>query len=209
MWKLSVALYCLSFSLLLFSFPVFSSESYNIDKYGRRIQLDGFLLEWSAETSKKWGDSWRWDALRTPEGLAGYLRSEGKLKCTEWKFSFETQKGNTIPVSIPVPPVDSDYYKVDRKTLDSLQTVSIEWVIPWNRMDTTGAGKFTLLVNGVSACGDTLKEIMLTGSEENKTGIITLPVVVQGILIVILAAIYIVIKIRIRNQTARKGSPRR
>ena len=155
------------------------------------------------------GDSWRWDALRTPEGLAGYLRSEGKLKCTEWKFSFETQKGNTIPVSIPVPSVDSDYYKVDRKTLDSLQTVSIEWVIPWNRMDTTGAGKFTLLVNGVSACGDTLKEIVLTGSEGNKTGIITLPIVVQGVLIVILAAIYIIVKIRIRNQTARKGSPRR
>ncbi|NLG16420.1 MAG: hypothetical protein GX556_03700 [Fibrobacter sp.] len=200
--------YLTPFFVLCFCFVSYSA-SYEIE-YGRRIQLDGFLPEWNSETAKKWGASqWIWDARRTPEGIVGYLRTEGKTVCREWKFSFTTPKGNTpLRISIPDTLDRSDFYRLDRDMLDSSGAVSLEWAIPWGQMDTTGSAKFSLLASGRSNCGDSLEEIRLTGAEESRS-VITTPVIVQMILIAFLALVYIVVKIRIRNQTDRRESLRR
>jgi len=43
-------------------------------RQGRRIQVDGFLLEWSGADTRVWpGSLWRWDAVSTVDGVAGYV----------------------------------------------------------------------------------------------------------------------------------------
>lgn len=43
-------------------------------RQGRKIQVDGFLLEWSEAGARAWpGSAWRWDAVSTADGVAGYV----------------------------------------------------------------------------------------------------------------------------------------
>ncbi len=46
----------------------------NMVRSGRKIQVDGFLLEWRDEDANVWpGSNWRWDAVSTVDGVAGYV----------------------------------------------------------------------------------------------------------------------------------------
>jgi len=46
----------------------------NIVRSGRKIQVDGFLLEWSDKDANVWpGSNLRWDAVSTVDGVAGYV----------------------------------------------------------------------------------------------------------------------------------------
>jgi len=49
-------------------------KSINTVRRGRKIQVDGFLLEWRVADANVWpGSEWRWDAVSTAEGIAGYV----------------------------------------------------------------------------------------------------------------------------------------
>ena len=183
-------------------------SSFEIDRYGKRIQLDGFLVEWSQKTVKQWGNSagskWYWDAINTPEGLAGYVRSGRRVDCSNWVFSFEPQN---FVMTVPEESTDSSLYRVDKRLYDSLGTVVLEWVIPWGKTGLDANGTYTVNLRGLSTCNDSLPALVLTGTREKNSGIVTPSVILRLLLIITLIIVYAVIYFRFRKRTVRKESP--
>jgi hypothetical protein len=122
-----------------------------IERLGRPIQLDGVLIEWTLSDARIADPRNRiaWDAVRTPEGLAGYVRTAGADSCAQWRFSFRAGENrwsfDTREFSGP-----GGYFAIDRE-LDS--GIAVEWVIPWREFGEDSA--FALEARGRSLCGDT------------------------------------------------------
>lgn len=173
-----------------------------VKEYGRRIQLDGFLIEWNAKSANLWKNTqnWYYDILNTPEGLAGYIRSDSSLGCKEWFFTFDLSKSKNL--NIVVPSGEKDFYKQDRKLYDSLGLISIEWLIPWNEIEIDNSGKYTLSLTGVSRYGDSLTALKIIGKQNSSTekSFSLFNFVLQSLLILILVVIYIMLTIRIRKR---------
>ncbi len=164
----------------------------DIDRQGKRIQTDGFLLEWSSKTARQWGESWHWDAVNTPEGVAGYFSSGDNAVCSAWVFSIEPS-GAQKEFEIRIPEkMRGEFYTVDEQRFDSLNAVTVEWVIPWSALDTTGG--YALSISAKSSCGDTLDPLLLTGSRQRNISLITPRLITQALLIVILLVVYFYIR---------------
>jgi hypothetical protein len=127
----------------------------NINRKGRAVQVDGFLLVWDAGSSRRWaGSSWTWDAVITAHGIAGYFshpgpggvdssnagiinadeppKPKGAPKCHSWTFTFSdavTKKSFTITI-----PEESsgEFFAFDNGTFDSIGALTVEWLVPWS-----------------------------------------------------------------------------
>ena len=188
-------------------------QSVEIAHFGKRIQPDGFLVEWSAKTVHNWDNEglWYWDAINTPEGVSGYIRSEKAVGCSSWTFIVEPSgRGKPIEMKVPLEESnDKNLYTMDTELYKESQMVVFEWVVPWNRADLDAGKQYALDIRGRSSCGDILPPLMINGSKDPPTRLITPKIIFQGVFIVILLALYIIIRIKIRNQTRRKRSLRR
>jgi hypothetical protein len=186
--------------------------SVDIDRYGKRIQLDGYLIEWNNRTAHVWDNSgvWYWDAINTPEGIAGYIRSEHAVPCTSWTFVIEPS-GNSEPLLINVSPgaPPQEHYSIDRDLLTSSSAISLEWIIPWDQADLDVHNQYAIDLRGRSACNEILPPLILSGSKDPPKRIITPKIIVQAVFIALLLTFYIIMRIRIRNQTLRRRSPHR
>jgi hypothetical protein len=197
--------------IFITSYQIFSQQSVEIDRYGKRIQLDGYLIEWSEKHSKKWDSSrnWFWDVVNTPEGISGYFRSEGAVACSSWTIIIESS-GNGKPLRINFPSNSADqlsFYRIDQELFKDSSKIVIEWVVPWKDADIDSKGKYALDIRAHSVCGDALPSIMITGSKEPPKKVITNKMIFQIIFIVILLILYILFRIKIRPQKPRKRSP--
>ncbi|MBN1601198.1 MAG: hypothetical protein JW915_06290 [Chitinispirillaceae bacterium] len=193
---------------LMLSVQLFSQESVEIDRYGKRIQLDGFLVEWSEKYSKKWDSAgvWLWDVINTPEGISGYFKSTRALPCSSWNFLIESS-GNGKPFIITIPSADEphqQFYRFDHELFKESSRLAVEWVIPWNAADLDNKGRYALDTRARDGCGDTLSSIMITGSKEPPQRIITGKIIIQAVAIVVLLVLYIVFRIKIMHQKRRK-----
>jgi hypothetical protein len=180
-----------------------------VARSGRKIMHDGFLMEWSIETAQPWkaDSSWIWDAMRTPEGLCGYVRLYKKVACSGWTVTFSIAGDKKDSIRIPgdsVSPVD--WIKTDYSSYDSAGIAVLEWVVPWSGNE-GGEDSLAVVINGKCDSGEQLPELRLTcrRSDPKNGGFGRLAG--RGIIIGILAVIYLMVKRRIRNQTAQKGSP--
>lgn len=194
--------------LLMLSVQLFSQESVEIDRYGKRIQLDGFLVEWSDKYSKKWDSAgvWLWDVINTPEGVSGYFKSTTALPCSSWSFLIESS-GNGKPFIITIPSSDEhhqQFYRFDHELFKESSRITVEWVIPWDAADLDNRDRYALDTRARDGCGDTLSSIMITGSKEPPQRIITRKIIVQAVAIVVLLVLYIVFRIKIMRQKRRK-----
>jgi len=182
---------------------------FDIDRYGRRIQVDGFLMEWSEKTAKTWENriKWYWDAVNTPEGLAGYLRTSEADFCPSWDFSIDPH-GSSSPQYLKWPADTSmkAIYRADTTSGKGSKELIIEWVVPWDSLQVDSSGTYVIELNGNSGCGDSLSPMLLTGTKEKPPSVFTRKVVTQIVLIVLLLVIYLAVRVRASNQTRRKGS---
>ncbi|MDR2591786.1 MAG: hypothetical protein LBC59_03160 [Chitinispirillales bacterium] len=93
-------------------------ESVNMVRRGRKIQVDGFLLEWRGAAANVWpGSKWLWDAVSTPEGIAGY-------------------------VSLPAGSVNTGIYTDNNPRIDTVIN-PIDNAINVNNNDTAGINKLS------------------------------------------------------------------
>ncbi len=198
------------FSILLLScFQLFSQENTEIDRYGKRIQVDGYLVEWSEKFSKKWDNSgnWLWDVMNTPEGISGYFRSKTAVPCSTWNISIESP-GRQKPFIIApgsAKTAQNGSFRIDQELYKETQKLVIEWAIPWEQADVDTLGRYALDIRALTSCGDTTgSSIMITGNKEPPVKIITNKVIIQGIFIVILLSFYIYVRIKIMRKKHRK-----
>jgi hypothetical protein len=194
--------------IMLFAGNLFPQAMIDIERHGRKIQLDGFLLEWGQKTVRPWPDSdlWRLDVINTPEGLAGYFHTDTAI-CSSWTFTFDSHR-NDEPVTIRIPAAASNIYKVDSSPDGSTGYV-IEWLIPWSLIMEGNDSSYVIELDGKSSCGDTLTNLLLSGFTAPPPKIFNRRIVTQIVLIAILVAAYATIRVRLRRQNRRRVSPRR
>lgn len=187
------------------------AETFPIARAGRKIMHDGFLMEWSLETAQPWkpDSSWIWDAIRTPEGLCGYVRLHKMLPCSAWTVTFRSSVDSAVSIAIPADTVSPvSQVKTDYSSYEKEGIAVLEWVFP---MDTAKVkspdDSLVLLINAKCGSGDSLPELRLTcrqpDSTKNGYGKLT----GRGIIIGLLAVMYLMVQRRIKRQTVQKESP--
>ena len=184
----------------------------DINRYGRPVQVDGFLMEWSIRTARAWSKAadtdWYWDAVNTSEGLSGYFRSERRSSCSDWIFTIDPHGiARPLTMHVPADTQGSMYFKSDRGLYDSAGIIVLEWVIPWDSVGLDTSGNYAISIFGNSACGDTLPSLLLTGTKEKRTITPRAGAIVRYLLAIVVIVVYIIVTIRIRSRTPRKESP--
>ena len=140
---------------------------YSVDRYGRSIQLDGFLLDWKkTDAMHLSADScWLWDIINTKEGLSGYFKSGRQLTCKMWNFKFLPRQ--LSPYNVLLFRSDSvaahSFYRVSHADDSLHDTIVCEWVIPWSSVYRDTAGKYQVGLFVYDGCGDSLCPVILTG----------------------------------------------
>ncbi|MDG5813845.1 hypothetical protein QA601_02050 [Chitinispirillales bacterium ANBcel5] len=191
--------------LILFS-TVYAQIKVEVEREGRRIQVDGFLVEWNPEHASPWPQTpFTFDVIYSPEGIAGYFSSLDQPVCSVWVFSATPQEDLTFNFSVPPTDTHSDLYAIDMLRYDSLGTLTMEWLIPFDELEIDQQGNYRVQFDAVSDCNDTLPTLIFTGTIDQT--IFTPGMVIQGILIVILIVVYVFVWRWVRSRTRRRGSP--
>jgi hypothetical protein len=203
------------FLIFIFLFPASCSllaDTFQVNRSGRRIQLDGFLMDWIAQERRPWGGSsgWVWDAVNTPEGVAGYFHSR-REQCSSWVFFTDASRLKSKPWEMRVSgtaEMTNTFYRATSAAHDSAHALTVEWVIPWDSIAADSSGAYAIHVAGRSACGDSLQPLLLAGSLYAMVKHSWLPprFAERIILIVVLLAVFIVMQFKVRKKTHRRGS---
>jgi hypothetical protein len=197
--------------VLLSSMVTATPVKHEIQKYSTSILLNGVITEWTSKDAKVWENKngWFWDAMNTPEGLAGYIRIDTAIQCTSLAFAIES-RGTLIPVSPRWPAEASmaSVYCAEKSVVNGQSRLIIEWILPWNllRFDTTGA--YAITINETGGCVDSLQPLLLTGSKQKPQTVFTSGVKTQIVLISILLVIYFGVRLMTDRQTRRRKSLR-
>ena len=198
-----------------------ASAGVDISRSGKMIQLDGFLIDWKEKERHAWSgsDPWCWDAVNTPEGVAGYFYNAA-CRCSAWTFTVDARHGAVQPQFIKVADSGGGTQHGfastrGRAVRDSSSALVIEWIIPWDSVAIDSAGTYAVHAAGISACGDTLRPLFFTGCNAmfKNHGRESHDVPLLSICAALLAALFAtgLFKIRQgyrRKQTLRRGSPR-
>ena len=200
-------------TMVIMVFSVFSEEpgttTHRTDtvkiseiRRGRKIMHDGFLMDWLNTTSHVLGgDSvCVWDAVATTEGLAGYIRSSHILKCSKWSVMISTSSPQKR--SVFRFPEDTAMKNVLFKTdcNDSTGMWTIEWLVPWP--DNPEIKTQSIMIIAQNECSLPQVPVVVIDAERpadsnrEKRGLIG-----KGIVIVVLAGMYLMVQKRIRNQS--------
>jgi hypothetical protein len=190
-----------------------AQKSYVISQHGRRIQLDGFLLEWKSDSAKSIDNlGWSWDATNTPDGISGYLKSNHSVSCRDWTFTFRSQNPGVekliIQVNQELKDQKNSLYKFDRPLFDSAAVVCVEWVIPWSAAGLGGDGVYKIDIQGASNCGDTLPQIMITGNQNiKKPKSAWSGTAIRIVAIAVLSIVFVFMRRTTRRRKSQKKSP--
>jgi hypothetical protein len=205
---------CLVLSALFLCAGDLDATSYSLNGYGRKIQLDGFLLEWNSKIAHIWGSDSQfiWDAINTPEGIAGYIHSKSTVSCKKWNFSIKAENSSTEALLITVNKDSlvnqSSMYQIDLQSIENSGVITVEWLLPWNMAGVDSTGKYQLTLKGFSACGDSLQQISMTGSSKTpKTTSVWKGAAIRVVAIAALSVIFIMMRGKIRRKRDQKRSP--
>ena len=187
---------------------------YDISQHGRRIQLDGFLLEWKSESERPFGSNqeWGWNAVNTADGISGYFKSIDKVTCRDWVFTFQSQNTGAqellIKINQELSLEKNTFYQLDRALFDSTGVVSVEWVIPWTAAGIGNDGSYKIDIQAASSCGDTLSQIVITGNQNiQKTKSAWSGTAIRIVAIAVLSIAFIFMRRKIRQRKTQKESP--
>lgn len=147
-------------------FDASSLTTYSISKTGRRVQLDGFLLEWIKDSAKTLapGARWTWDALNTKEGLTGYFKAPASIG-NNWTFTFLPQRLSSYSkmTLFFLPDFAQSFFRVSQPGASLDSSMVAEWVIPWQSILLDSSGEYSVGVVAFNKSGDTLPAIVFTG----------------------------------------------
>ena len=201
--------------IILFCFFLAQSASQQcllVDRAGRAIQVDAFLLEWKEEDSKKFEQGafvFTWDAINTPQGLAGYIWYEYSDTCFMSAVNFLVQTGNPdthMKMILDTAMSGPEFYALDKSVKGSATSVTAEWLIPWDSISVNPEGRYEIDLAVYNSCNDTLKHVTLSGHHLIKKSSgknYSRRIVMQVISIAILLALFIMLKSRAKKLQKR------
>ena len=189
-----------------------AQQNLTVDRIGREIQVDAFLLEWKEEDSKKLEQDafiFTWDAINTPQGLAGYIWYEYTDTCYISTVHFNTQTDSPeryMKMIIDTAVSELEFYAFDKSVKDSVTSITTEWLIPWDSMPVTADGQYEIKLTAYTSCKDTLNPVTLTGQyliKKRGRKNYSQRIVIQVISIAILLALFIMLKSRAKKLNRR------
>lgn len=199
--------------LLCFFFSQSADQQrFTVDRTGRAIQVDAFLLEWKEDDSKKLEQgafSFTWDAVNTPQGLAGYIWYEYSDTCLITAVNIYTQPGNPdryMKMIMDTALFEPEFYALDKSARDSVTSITVEWLIPWDSIPISPDGRYEIKLTAYNSCKDTLKPFTLSGQyliKKSGGKNYSLRIVIQVISIAILLALFIMLKARAKRLNRR------
>lgn len=198
--------------LYLFLSQSADQQGFTVDRTGRAIQVDAFLLEWKEDDSKKFEQgafSFTWDAVNTPQGLAGYIWYEYSDTCFITTVDFYTQTGNPdryMKMIMDTAVSEPEFYALDKSARDSVTSITAEWLIPWDSIPISPDGLFEIKLTAYNSCKDTLKPFTLSGQyliKKSGGKNYSLRIVMQVISIAVLLALFIMLKARAKRLNRR------
>jgi hypothetical protein len=193
-------------SVLVFILFSLCFSQTTIPASSRNIQRDGFLLEWDAKNAKSWGSGWSWDAMGTPEGLAGYFTSYVKNHNDKWEFVLESGPGSRFTMLCDTTIPDTSFYRVVFLKKDTISGVVIEWLIPWKLLNVSREKSSAFKLSGHSGGSDTLPAIeIFLKPDTAPRGNLQRRMTIQTALIVILA--FALWFLKRRTKAKRRKSP--
>ena len=178
---------------------------------GRKIMHDGFLMEWSLKTATVWGaDSiWRFDAMATPEGLAGYMRLLKPQNCAERALQMYADSGK-IRERIDLPPDtlhQSKFFKADLSMVAEDSTYTLEWLVPWPENYQPTKQPFSVLFEEWCKEERSLPVLNFVYRYRKKTSGSTGGLIGRVLIIGMLGALYLTVQAKIRRQSRKTESP--
>jgi len=141
-----------------------NGKDINMVRRGRKIQVDGFLLEWRDADANVWpGSNWRWDAVSTADGVAGYVSLPAGAE-SDWVFELTAvNTGKSVEINLPGRP-SGKYFAFDKEDFDAGGPLTAEWVVPWEFFEDgedSATYKLSISASGKSG-GGVLRPLVLT-----------------------------------------------
>ena len=138
-----------------------------VERDGRPIQLDGFLLEWKKADARPLmqGSPWNYDACNTREGLTGYFTTASDSLCWPWKFRFLRHRLSSYTYMELQTRADSlkSFYRISSGTGTAEKGLVAEWLIPWDSIWHDSSGAYQVGLFAFDTCGDTLEPVIFAG----------------------------------------------
>lgn len=210
-WFIPLAL-CLLFLLTgMVEYAAARTTMEPVDRFGRKILLDGFLMEWEAQHAKPLGSNdslWVWDAMLTTEGVAGYFRLKSAPSCSTWSIGLQPA-AMAPPVVIAPTPGHSPYYQIDRHGSEEPDWGVLEWLLPWSMFAPDSSGATSVAIDFSRSCTGFTDSLVLTFHTHTlrKTkGWAT--IIARIVMIGLLAGLYFIVNNKIRRQIRQKEAPR-
>jgi hypothetical protein len=154
-------------ALLSFWGPARAVQVRNVDRDGRAIQLDGFLLEWKkSDAAYLAKDSlWLYDVINTREGLTGYFATGKKASCGLWKFRFLPHRLSPYSSMEMQASLDSlrPFYRTAPLAGAVQGGIAAEWVVPWDSIWHDSTGTYQVGLFAFDTCGDTVQPTIFAG----------------------------------------------
>jgi hypothetical protein len=178
-------------------------------RQGRPVQCDGFLLEWIERDARLLGDTavW-WDAMQTPDGLAGYVRFRPTVRCAPDAVRLMWSDSTVADFGVRTVSADSALYTA--RADSSTREIVLEFSAPLDRFRLDSTGAFSASLVAIDTCGSLLGASILRGQVQRQSAWQVVARRVQGqvLLIAGLLAVYLFFYLRIRQRTRRTQSPR-
>ncbi len=194
------------FISVMFSISLWADCTYEVSRAGKVIHIDGFLIEWSSETSDTcpWDVPIVWDAMETSLGVAGYFRctllGSCRLENMHYYAGEPLALKNSFSFDSSLQPTAN--FALEKYTEEADSAFIIEWQIPWEELAVNEKGNYTCTFQFTNSCSDSLTHIILSGTKEvviQQDQIITPKIRLQVIMIVILLVLFILVKGRARQ----------
>jgi hypothetical protein len=195
-------------AVLLAAGTVCAVQMRPVERDGRTIQLDGFLLEWKKADARPLapGSPWYYDACNTREGLTGYFKTENGSLCRPWKFRFLHHRLSAYAYMELQTRTDSakPFYRISTGEGTAEKGLVAEWLIPWDSIWHDSSGAYQVGLFAFDTCGDTLEPVIFSGhvyrQREPRWG----GVYEKGIFVGIMIALLIVLQWRVRAIKRKK-----
>lgn len=177
------------------------SEPYSffVDRQGRAIQADGFLLEWAekdAASSVYRQKKLNYDAVNTPQGVAGYVRVASPDTCQPASFLLGPGVSSKhLYMTIGADAAPTDLHAVQKGFADTDTSVTVEWIVPKAQLIVNDSGNYTVALTIITSCRDTIPPVVFLGrysvSEGKKpsTGSATTKGILIGVLLLLFLAL--------------------
>jgi hypothetical protein len=189
-----------------------AGDTFDISRSGRKIQLDGFLMDWMEKNMQAWNGStlWSWDAINTTDGVAGYFHAGSAPACSSWVFKVDAgRNGPSEMIASAAKDTETAIYCTNRTRQLNHSSITMEWLFPWDSVVIDGNGTYAINITGNSTCGgDSLESMLLTGKKPLKPSILPKNFTLKLILIILLFVVFFGMQARIRKKIRRRELPR-